>query len=100
MMTPFNRSIYDKATGDVDPRQQLNEITHWVDASNVYGSEDERAAMLRANDGTGRLLVSDGNLLPFNEEGLVNAGGDSPELLGRRDLRTSASDRRRVASSS
>ncbi len=87
MVIPFNRSIYDKATGDVDPRQQLNEITHWVDASNVYGSEDERAAMLRANDGTGRLLVSDGNLLPFNEEGLANAGGDSASLFVAGDVR-------------
>ena len=132
---PFNRSLYDKATGVSDPRQQLNEITHWIDASNVYGSEDERAAVLRSNDGTGKLLVSDGNLLPFNDEGLANAGGDSPALfvagdvraneqvgltamhtlfvrehnrlaeeiaaqgpraLGRRDLRASASDRRRA----
>ena len=87
MIIPFNRSIYDKATGDVDPRQQLNEITHWVDASNVYGSEDERAAMLRANDGTGRLLVSDGNLLPFNVAGLANAGGDSANLFVAGDVR-------------
>jgi hypothetical protein len=84
---PFNRSLYDKATGDVDPRQQMNEITHWVDASNVYGSEDERAAALRTNDGTGKLLVSEGNLLPFNDEGLANAGGDSPDLFVAGDVR-------------
>ena len=84
---PFNRSLYDKATGDVDPRQQMNEITHWVDASNVYGSEDERAATLRTNDGTGKLLVSEGNLLPFNEEGLANAGGDSSDLFLAGDVR-------------
>ncbi|MFW2390364.1 MAG: peroxidase family protein [Polyangiales bacterium] len=84
---PFNRSLYDKATGDVDPRQQMNEITHWVDASNVYGSEDERAAMLRTNDGTGKLLVSEGNLLPFNHEGLPNAGGDSVDLFLAGDVR-------------
>jgi len=84
---PFNRSLYDKATGVSDPRQQLNEITHWIDASNVYGSEDERAAVLRSNDGTGKLLVSDGNLLPFNDEGLANAGGDSPALFVAGDVR-------------
>jgi hypothetical protein len=51
---PFNRSIYDPASGDAqgNPRQQLNEITAWIDASNVYGSDDERAAALRALDGT------------------------------------------------
>lgn len=54
-------------------REQINEITAFVDASNVYGSDEERATALRANDGTGRLLVSEGNLLPFNTEGLPNA---------------------------
>ena len=84
---PFNRSLYDHTTGDVDPREQINEITHWIDASNVYGSDDERARALRANDGTGMLLVSDGNLLPFNEAGLPNAGGSSPELFLAGDAR-------------
>lgn len=74
VVIPFNRSLYDLAVGDSNPRQQLNEITHWVDASNVYGSEDERAAALRSNDGTGKLLVSEGNLLPFNVAGLANDG--------------------------
>lgn len=84
---PFNRSLYDKATGQVDPREQLNEITHWIDASNVYGSDDERAAALRTNDGTGKLRVSDGDLLPFNEQGLPNAGGESPDLFVAGDVR-------------
>ena len=42
---PFNRSIYDTTTGSdpVDPRQHLNEITGWIDASNVYCSDVDRA---------------------------------------------------------
>jgi len=85
----FNRSIYDKSTGiDINnPREQLNEITSWIDASNVYGSDEERAIALRTNDGTGKLKTSDGNLLPFNVEGLPNAGGDSNTLFLSGDVR-------------
>ncbi len=80
---PFSRSVYDTAsgTGTDNPRQQLNEITTWIDASNVYGSDAVRQAALRTNDGTGRLATSPGNLLPFNEAGLPNAGGTGPELF-------------------
>ena len=85
----FNRSLYDPASGTdtTNPRQQLNEITGWIDASNVYGSDAERAAALRTNDGTGRLLTSDGNLLPFNTDGLPNAGGPSATLFLAGDVR-------------
>ncbi len=85
----FNRSIYDFNTGTStdNPRQQINEITSWIDASNVYGSDEQRAHALRTNDGTGRLKVSEGNFLPFNESGLPNAGGDSAELFVAGDVR-------------
>ncbi|MBW3597158.1 MAG: phosphatase PAP2 family protein, partial [Planctomycetes bacterium] len=70
----FQRSKYDPATGDSPetPRRQMNVITAYIDGSNVYGSDDERAAALRTFEG-GRLTTSDGELLPFNEEGLPNA---------------------------
>lgn len=58
-----------------------------IDASNVYGSDEERAAGLRAFDGGGRLRVSEGNLLPFNTVGLPNAGGSGPELFVAGDVR-------------
>lgn len=85
----LNRSIHDPATGlSVNlPRQQLNEITAWIDASNVYGSDEERAAALRTLDGTGRLAMGEGRMPPFNTAGLPNAGGDSDSLYLCGDVR-------------
>ena len=85
----FNRSIFDPATGDhvLNPRQQINEITGWIDASNVYGSDLGRARALRTLDGTGRLKTSEGNLLPYNTDGLANAGGHDATLFLAGDVR-------------
>jgi peroxidase len=77
---PFRRSIFDPATGTTTPRQQINEITAYLDASTIYGSTPERAAWLRAGVG-GRLKVTPtavGDLLPFNDGTQPNAG--SPEV--------------------
>lgn len=65
----FNRAINDPDTGtsEENPRQQLNEVTGWIDASTVYGSDARRATALRTNDGTGKIKTSEGNFLPRNE---------------------------------
>jgi peroxidase len=85
----LDRSLYDpfSGTGPDNPRQQVNEITSFIDASNIYGSDPVRAAALRANDGIGRLKTSEGNLLPFNTDGLPNAGGSGPDLFLGGDVR-------------
>lgn len=80
----FNRSHYDKSESGV--RQQINEITAWIDASNVYGSSEERLIELR-EEGTGRLKTSEGNLLPFNTAGISNAGGSDATLFLAGDIR-------------
>lgn len=84
----LSRSIYNPETGTStdNPRQQINQITAFIDGSVVYGSDAERAAALRTFVG-GRLKTSAGNLLPFNEAGLANAGGTSSSLFLAGDVR-------------
>lgn len=86
----LERSESDPASGTdpSNPRQQVNNITAYIDASNVYGSDPVRANALRTNDGTGQLLTSAGNFLPFNTGGLPNAGGTGAELFLAGDVRS------------
>lgn len=71
-----NRGLYNHETGTepANPRQQLNMISAFIDASGVYGSTDEVASWLRSFD-RGRLKSSSGNFLPFNT---TDGGVDSP----------------------
>jgi hypothetical protein len=73
---PFMRSEFDPATGTsaANPLQQVNAITAYIDASNVYGSDSARAGALRTFSG-GKLLTRADNLLPKNTFGLPNANG-------------------------
>lgn len=57
------------------PREQINEITSFIDASNVYGSDQARADGLRDFSSNGLLRTSAGNMLPFNTTGLPNDNG-------------------------
>lgn len=51
-------------------------ITAFVDASNVYGSDEDSLTKLRANDGTGKLLTGDNNLLPRDSSTNEEIAGD------------------------
>lgn len=70
---PMNRSRSDPATGTGvgNPRQQVNEVTAWLDGSVIYGTTEARARALRTLSG-GRLKTSAGELLPYNTMGLDN----------------------------
>ena len=81
----MNRSVFE--VDDSGVRQQINQLTTWIDGSNVYGSDTARANELRSFSG-GRLKTSAGNLLPFNINGFLNAGGsDDPTLFLAGDVR-------------
>jgi hypothetical protein len=76
---PFQRSEFVADGQGV--RQQVNSITSYIDASQVYGSDASRAAALRGPGG--RLRTSAGDLLPFNLDALPNASlpGQDPTML-------------------
>jgi peroxidase len=69
------RSRFDDATGTdaSNPREQINEITAWIDGSGVYGSDQATADSLRTFKG-GMLRTSDGNLPPTDDDGNFVAG--------------------------
>lgn len=84
----FTRSLAYPETGETNPRQQMNAITAWIDASNVYGSDEERAHWLRTRR-HGKLKTSAGNLLPFNTtDGQFHNPIDphAPMMAGNEDL--------------
>ena len=83
----LNRALHD----DGSPRQQLNAITHYIDASNVYGSDESRATWLRAERGRLKMTPdSTGDLLPWNDGSQHNAalrGQEATDLFVAGDLR-------------
>ena len=69
----FERSVA-YCEDPTQPREQMNGITAFVDASNVYGSDEETSNLLRSNV-DGKLLVHSDyvNLLP-EIDGVLQAG--------------------------
>ena len=54
-------------------RNQMNGITAWVDASNVYGSDKETADKLRSFEG-GKMKTSEHDLMPKDDMGFFEGG--------------------------
>lgn len=79
----FNRSNHVLVDG---VREHVNEVSAFLDASQVYGSDQPRARALRTFR-RGRMKTSPGNLLPRNEAGMPNLGG-GPEFFLGGDVRT------------
>lgn len=59
---PFARTVPVCETVDFQARDPINELTHYIDGSMIYGSTKERADFLREFEG-GRLRV--GDVFPF-----------------------------------
>ncbi len=80
------RSEYRYGPG---PRNQINAITSWIDASNVYGSDAVTSRSLRTLSG-GLMKTSEGDLLPVDEEGFFLAGdvraNEQPGLISMHTL--------------
>lgn len=74
-MIRLSRSRFDATTGTGtdNPREQVNQITAWIDGSMVYGSDQATADSLRTFIG-GKLRTSSGNLPPTDAAGNFQAG--------------------------
>lgn len=75
----MNRSLQRNGTGIGigNPRKYSNNITHWIDGSSIYGSDDAMASYLRTFVG-GKLKTSTGNLLPYNTVDNERGGAIDP----------------------
>ena len=74
-LIPFNRSNFVEGTGTVGvPRQQVNVLSAFIDASQVYGSSKEVADSLRSFEGGKLKSSAEGKLLPVNENNMFLAG--------------------------
>jgi peroxidase len=106
---PFTRSQTDPltglvtSTGTIIPLQQVNDITAFLDLSQVYGSDQATADALRLMSG-GLMKTSPGNMLPYDNStyftaqqlsdlnkslgGMANNGGlPSSQLFATGDIR-------------
>ncbi len=77
-----SQAVAGTGTDASNPREHSNNLTAWIDASNVYGSDTETAAWLRSNI-DGKLKISSGGLMPYNTtDGELNSpiDHDAPEM--------------------
>jgi len=86
LFIPFGRSMPASGTGTEvsNPRQQMNEITSFIDASMIYGSDATRVTALRNTANPAMLetsLAANNEVLPMkNTAGLPNDNGGSSDF--------------------
>jgi peroxidase len=72
----FKRTVSDpdaENCGRTNPREQINALTPWIDASNIYGDTEARNSFIREFEG-GRLKMDCHGLGPLNDSTMDNAG--------------------------
>jgi Ca2+-binding RTX toxin-like protein len=84
---PIGRTPYEGGTGPGDPRQQINEETSFLDLSFIYGNNQARLDLARADMSAGsgvqsaKLLLGPDGLLPTIREVATDAGTTSLAVL-------------------
>lgn len=76
-----------KASEANTPMTYLNEVTHWWDGSQIYGSSDEKAKELRSMEG-GKLTVDEKGYLPVGDDGVEQTGFNRNWTLGLAAMHT------------
>ncbi len=75
----IKRTLEDKsrlATDNSSPPTFINEVTHWWDGSQIYGSDPETVNRLRSHV-DGKLMIEENGLLPLDPETGVDLTGFS-----------------------
>lgn len=80
----LNEFFWEPEIPGGERREQVNALSSFIDAANVYGANCKRATALRRLDGSGKLRSQSGpqgEMLPFGTDGLINAHGPNPAGL-------------------
>ncbi len=59
--------------GEENPPTFISKVTHWWDASQIYGSEQETVDRVRSHV-DGKLLIDEDGFLPLNSDGIEQVG--------------------------
>lgn len=76
-----------KASEANTPNTYLNEVTHWWDGSQLYGSSDEKCKKLRTMEG-GKLRLDEKGQLPVGKDGIEETGFSRNWTLGLASMHT------------
>ena len=60
-------------SGEETPVTFINEVTHWWDGSQIYGSDQETQDRLRSGE-DGKLLLESNRTLPLDDKGVEDSG--------------------------
>jgi Animal haem peroxidase len=73
--------------GNKNPPTFISKVTHWWDASQIYGSEKETIDKLRSHE-DGKMLIDEDGFLPISSDGIDHVGFPGTWWLGLSMLHT------------